>query len=104
MTRRSALVLALFLAAAAPALAQPREGDDKDATIASLQAQIKRLRNQEMHEGSQIRKDIDDWMWFMRLADIATVDYGGRFYDQIDTPLAKESRKETWAFLATYLK
>ncbi|MBX7185371.1 MAG: prolyl oligopeptidase family serine peptidase [Vicinamibacteria bacterium] len=27
-----------------------------------------------MHQSQQIRKDIDDWMWFSRMADIAKVD------------------------------
>jgi len=75
MTRRLVpLVLAALLAAAAPVFSQPRPGDDKDATIASLQAEVKRLQTQQMHQGQQVRKDIDDWMWFSRLADIAKVD------------------------------
>ena len=77
MTRRLAsLVVATLLVAATPAFSQPRGGgsDDKDATIASLQAEIRRLQTQQMHQGQQIRKDIDDWMWFSRMADIAKVD------------------------------
>ena len=78
MTRRIvSLLVATLLVAAAPALAQPRAGggsDDKDATIASLQAEIRRLQTQQMHQGQQIRKDIDDWMWFSRMADVAKVD------------------------------
>lgn len=78
MTRRIAsLLFATLLVAATPALAQPRGGggsEDKDATIASLQAEIRRLQTQQMHQGQQIRKDIDDWMWFSRMADVAKVD------------------------------
>jgi dipeptidyl aminopeptidase/acylaminoacyl peptidase len=78
MTRRLAsLIVATRLAGATPAFSQPRGGggsDDKDATIASLQAEIRRLQTQQMHQGQQIRKDIDDWMWFSRMADIAKVD------------------------------
>ena len=64
---------------AAPAWAQPRSGPgpddkDKDATIASLQAEIRRMQTQQGHQGQQIRKDIDDWMWFSRMADVAKVD------------------------------
>ena len=47
---------------------------DKDATIASLQAEIRRLQTQQMHQGGQVRKDIDDWMWMSRMADVARVD------------------------------
>ena len=78
MTRRiTFLYLATLLVAATPGFSQPRTGggsDDKDATIASLQAEIRRLQTQQMHQGQQIRKDIDDWMWFSRMADIAKVD------------------------------
>ena len=76
MSRRTAsLLVAAFLAAAAPAFSQPRGGgDDKDATIASLQAEIRRLQTEAMHQTHQVRKDIDDWMWFSRMADIAKVD------------------------------
>ncbi|MEO8359458.1 MAG: prolyl oligopeptidase family serine peptidase [Vicinamibacteria bacterium] len=71
------LVATLLLAIASSVTAQPRGGggdDSKDATIASLQAEIQRLQTQEMHQGQQIRKDIDDWMWFSRMADVAKVD------------------------------
>jgi dipeptidyl aminopeptidase/acylaminoacyl peptidase len=68
------LVLAAVVAAASPALAQPRVAEDKDATIATLQAEIRMLQTQQMHQGDQIRKDIDDWMWFSRMADVARVD------------------------------
>lgn len=75
MTRRPAfLFVATLLAVAAPAFSQPRGGEDKDATIAGLQAEIRRLQTQSMHQSQQIRKDIDDWMWFSRMADIAKVD------------------------------
>ena len=78
MTRRTAcLLVATLLAAASPAFSQPRagaSGDDKDVTIANLQAEIRRLQTQGMHQSNQIRKDIDDWMWFSRMADIAKVD------------------------------
>jgi dipeptidyl aminopeptidase/acylaminoacyl peptidase len=63
------------MAVAAPAFAQPRDGgDDRDATISKLQAEIRRLQTQQMHQGQQVRKDIDDLMWFSRMADIAKVD------------------------------
>ena len=71
MTRRCAsLFLAALLALATPALAQPGSPaeDNKDATLSSLQAEIRRLQTQQMHQGQQVRKDIDDWMWFSRLA------------------------------------
>ena len=75
MTRRPAfLFVATLLAVAAPAFSQPRGGEDKDATIAGLQAEIRRLQTQSMHQSQQIRKDIDDGMWFSRMADIAKVD------------------------------
>ena len=63
MNRRPALLLATLLAMATSALAQPPRGggDDKDSTIASLQAEIRRLQTQQMHQGNSIRKDIDDW-------------------------------------------
>ncbi len=74
MIRRSPLLLAMVLALASSGFAQPPGDDDKDATIASLQAQILKLQSQQRHQGQQIRKDIDDWMWFSRMADIARVD------------------------------
>lgn len=74
MIRRIAFGLSALLLLAPPLLAQPQGGEDKDATIASLQAQIRRLQTQQGHQGQQIRKDIDDWMWFSRMADIAKVD------------------------------
>ena len=77
MTRRTAfLSFTTLLATAIPVLAQPRGGGDeaRDATIASLQAEIRRLQTQQMHQGQQVRKDIDDWMWFSRMADVAKVD------------------------------
>lgn len=74
MIRRIALSLSALLLLAPPLLAQPQGGEDKDATIASLQAQIRRLQTQQGHQGQQIRKDIDDWMWFSRMADLAKVD------------------------------
>lgn len=76
MNRRPALLLATLLAMATSALAQPPRGggDDKDTTIASLQAEIRRLQTQQMHQGHSVRKDIDDWMWFSRMDDIAAVD------------------------------
>jgi dipeptidyl aminopeptidase/acylaminoacyl peptidase len=74
MIRRFALLLPTLLVMATAGFAQPRSEDDKDATIASLQAQIRRLQSQQMHQGHQVRKDIDDWMWFSRLADLAKVD------------------------------
>jgi dipeptidyl aminopeptidase/acylaminoacyl peptidase len=71
----SSLLVAAFLSASTQALAQPApRGDDKDATIASLQAEIRRLQTQQMHQGQQVRKDVDDWMWFSRMADVAKVD------------------------------
>ena len=111
------LVTALFVTAT-PAFSQPRGGDDRDVTLASVRAEIRRLRTQQMHQGLQVLKEIDDWMWFSRLADIAEVDKvhftsskparsqdpGGHYFNRIDTPLAKESRKEVWAFLARHLK
>lgn len=75
MIRRPTVILLAAVFLAAPVFAQPRGGDDdKDATIASLRAEIRSLQTQGMHQGHQIRKDIDDWMWFMRMADVATVD------------------------------
>lgn len=74
MIRRIAFGLSALLLLAPPLLAQPQGGEDKDATIASLQAQIRRLQTQQGHQGQQIRKDIDDWMWFSRMADLAKVD------------------------------
>ena len=75
MTRRPASLLLVTLLAVAPrAFSQPRPMDDKDVTMASLLAEIRRLQTQQMHQGHQVRKDIDDWMWFSRLADIAKVD------------------------------
>lgn len=77
MNRRPALLLATLLAMATSALAQPPRGggdDNKDSAIASLQAEIRRLQTQQMHQGNSIRKDIDDWMWFSRMDDIAAVD------------------------------
>ena len=76
MTKRFAAFAAALLASVSSVSAQPRAGgdDSKDATIASLQAEIRRLQTQDMHQAQQIRKDIDDWMWFSRMADIAKVD------------------------------
>jgi dipeptidyl aminopeptidase/acylaminoacyl peptidase len=75
MTRRSALPFVALVLAASLSFAQPpRGGDDRDATIASLQAEVRRLQTQAMHQSQQIRKDIDDWMWFSRMSDIAKVD------------------------------
>lgn len=70
------MFVAVLLAAAAPAFSQPPGGgdDDKDATIAQLKGEIRRLQTQQMHQGQQVRKDIDDWMWFSRMADLAKVD------------------------------
>ena len=76
MSRRAAfLFLATLLAPASAVFAQPQSGgDDKDVTIANLQAEIRRLQSQQMHQGQQVRKDIDDWMWFSRMSDVAKVD------------------------------
>ena len=75
MTRRPAfLLVATLIAASTPAFPQTRATDDRDATIASLQAEIRRLQTQQMHQGHQVRKDIDDWMWLSRLSDMAKVD------------------------------
>ncbi len=76
--RHVPLLLAAALAATS-SMAQPRPGADdkekeKDATIASLQAELRRLQTQQGHQGQQVRKDIDDWMWFSRMADVAKVD------------------------------
>ncbi len=65
MTRRNtSLFLVALLALATPGLAQPGPpGEDhKDATLASLQAGIRWLQTRQMHQGQQVRKDIDDWM------------------------------------------
>lgn len=129
MNHRSVrVILAALLAVAAPVFSQPPGGDDgKDATIVSLQAEIRRLQTQQGQQGQQIRKDIDDWMWFSRMSDIARVDKvrftspkpaagrkfdykiydnapGGHYFNRIDTPLARESRKDVLAFLGKHLK
>jgi dipeptidyl aminopeptidase/acylaminoacyl peptidase len=71
----SFFLVAAVLAASTSVRAQPApRGDDKDVTIANLQAEIRRLQTQQMHQGLQIRKDVDDWMWFSRMADVAKVD------------------------------
>jgi dipeptidyl aminopeptidase/acylaminoacyl peptidase len=72
--RTTALIFATLLSVATTAFAQAPSGDNRDATIASLQAEIRRLQAQQMHQGHMIRKDIDDWMWFSRMADVARVD------------------------------
>ncbi len=75
MTRRPASLLLVTLLAVAPKVfSQPRAEGDKDVTMASLQAEVRRLQTQQMHQGQQVRKDIDDWMWFSRLTDIAKVE------------------------------
>lgn len=73
IARSTALIFATVLLVAPPTFAQS-SGDSRDATIASLQAEIRRLQTQQMHQGYSIRKDIDDWMWFSRMADVAKVD------------------------------
>jgi dipeptidyl aminopeptidase/acylaminoacyl peptidase len=72
--RLAFLSFSVLLGTAVQALAQPRATDERDATIASLQAEIRRLQTQQMHQGHQVRKDVDDWMWFSRMSDVARVD------------------------------
>lgn len=73
MIRRLGLLLALTPFLCSLASAQTRN-DDRDATIASLKAQIDRLQSQQRHQNQEVQKDIDDWMWFSRMSDIAKVD------------------------------
>jgi len=73
MIRRLGLLLALTPFLCSHASAQTRN-DDRDATIASLKAQIDRLQSQQRHQNQEVQKDIDDWMWFSRMSDIAKVD------------------------------
>ena len=61
MIRRLALPFFALLLSASLSFAQPPQAsDNRDATIASLQAEVRRLQTQQMHQGHQIRKDIDD--------------------------------------------
>ena len=73
MIRPFGVFLALTPFLCSGAWAQSRN-DDKDATIASLKAQIERLQTQQRHQNQEVQKDIDDWMWFSRMSDVAKVD------------------------------